>query len=157
MQDSRSTARRAARTAIVALALAAAGCGNSGEGAAGPSPRQPGKGSPVPTRARFTAATEVICDRTDKAVGAYIPLGSDPATRRANRQAVIGIIRKQMRDIEALGYPRGSRSDLEPFYRAMNAAVDRLAGDDSLDIEEEMGKAFGPHARDANRWAPGCA
>ena len=89
-------------------------------------------------------------------MGAYVPLGSDPATRRANRQAVIGIIRREMHDIEALGYPPGSSADLKPFYRAMNAAIERIAADDSLDVEDEMGKAFGPHAKAAHHWAPGC-
>ena len=140
--------------AVSAVALGAAGCGDS-EDRPAKSPRSSTR--PVPTRREYAAATAKICADEDRRMRAYIPLGSDPTTRHNSRLAIIAILRDGVDKTRALGYPPGSRHELEPLERLQYRLLDRLAEDDSLDLEDEFRKAFAPHAKTFQKYAPGCS
>lgn len=154
------TRRRSGRALALAAtgALAMAGCGNSDDpGDTTAAPATAAAGRPALTKAQFIRATADICRRTDRDISAFIPLGTDPATRHANRQGVIAVIRRQNEAIHALGYPPGaSRADLDGVHRDVAAALARAARDDTLDIEQEIGRALEPYADTLGEFTPDC-
>ena len=148
-----SARRTAIAVAVAILALGAGGCGNSSED-------EPTKATagplPTPTKKQYIDATAKICARADERVGAFIPLGTDPTTRRSSRQAIIEIIREQIDEMRAVGYPPGSRAKLDPVYRTVEQTLDRLEEDDSASIEDEIDEAVGRYAETAQEYTPGC-
>ena len=136
-----------------AAALGAAGCGNSDDQSA-KAPRS--STLPTPTRAEFAAATAKICARDDRRIAALTPLGTDPTTRHNSRLAIIAILREGVEDTAALGYPPGSRRELEPLVKMQYRLLDRLAKDDSLDLARELGEAFAPYVKTFQKYSPGC-
>lgn len=152
MPGSRRSASAATGAALLALAVAA--CGNSDEPPAGTTAR-PAAAAPTPTKAEFNRRAHAICAKTEEAIGAFIPLGSDPTTRHNSRVAIIGLIRDQITDLRALGFPPGSRAGLEGMYRDVEAALDRAAADDTVDIEREIEQAAARHP-ETREHAPDC-
>jgi hypothetical protein len=150
------SARRAATAAAVALlALGAGGCGNSSDESKN-GPAKPAGALPTPTKKQYIAATTKICARADERIGAFTPLGSDPTTRASSRQAIIEIIRDQIDEMRAVGYPPGSRAKLDLVYRAVEQTLDRVEADDSASIEDEIGQALSRYSDTAQEYTPGC-
>lgn len=141
---------------FVLTALAVGGCGNSDDEetrttAAKPAPQA------APTKAEFVRATTRICARTDREIRAFIPLGTDPTTRRANRAGIIAVIRRQIEDMQALGYPEGApRADLQSVYERADAVLDRAADDETIDVERSMGEALAPYQETLAEYTPNC-
>lgn len=146
----------ATAVAVALLALGAGGCGNSSDDSEN-EPTQPTGGAlPTPTKREYIAATAKICARADERIGAFIPLGTDPTTRRTSRQAIIEIINDQIDEMRAVGYPPGSRLKLEQVYRSVEETLDRLEEDDSASIEDEIDEAVGRYSETAQEYTPGC-
>jgi hypothetical protein len=146
----------ATAAAVALLALGTGGCGNSSDEPEN-EPAKPAAGTlPTPTKKQYIAATTKICARADERIGAFIPLGTDPTTRRSSRQAIIEIIRDQIDEMRAVGYPPGSRAKVEPIYRAVEQTLDRLETDDSASIEDGIDEAVAPYSETAQEYTPGC-
>jgi hypothetical protein len=127
------------------LALGAGGCGNSSDESENEPARPAADALPTPTKKQYIAATAKICARADERIGAFIPLGTDPTTRRSSRQAIIEIIREQVDEMRAVGYPPGARAKVESIYRAVEQTLDRAEKDESASIEDGIDEAV--HAR----------
>ena len=154
--SSPSVRTTAAAVAVALLALGAGGCGNSPDEAENESAKPAAGTVPTPTKRQYIAATAKICARADERIGAFIPLGTDPTTRRSSRQAIIEIIRDQIDEMRAVGYPPGARAKVESIYRAVEQTLDRVEKDDSASIEDEIDEAVGRYAEAAQEYTPGC-
>jgi hypothetical protein len=152
-----SVRRTAPALALALLVLGAGGCGNSPDESE-PEPPKPAAGAlPTPTKTEYIAATAKICARADDRIGAFIPLGTDPTTRRSSRQAIIEIIRDQIDEMRAVGYPPRSRAKIEALYRDVEQTLDRVEEDDSASIEDELDEAVARHSEAAEEYTPGCS
>jgi hypothetical protein len=142
--------------AVALLALGAGGCGNSSDEPEN-EPAKPATGElPTPSKRAYIAATAEICARADERIGAFIPLGTDPTTRRSSRLAIIEILHDQIDEMRAVGYPPGSRAKLEPIYIAFEQTLDRLEKDDSASIEDEIDETVARYSETAQEYTPGC-
>jgi sugar phosphate isomerase/epimerase len=121
------------------LALGAGGCGNSSDESENERAQPAADTLPTPTKQQYIAATAKICARADERIGAFIPLGTDPTTRRSSRQAIIEIIREQVDEMRAVGYPPGAR-----------------AKDESASIEDGIDEAVARYSETAQEYTPGC-
>jgi hypothetical protein len=151
-----SVRRTATAVAVALLALGAGGCGNSSDESENESAKPASGALPTPTKKQYIAATAKICARADERIGAFIPLGTDPTTRRSSRQAIIEILRDQTDEMRAVGYPPGSRAKLEPIYRAVEQTLARLEKDDSASIEDEIEETVARYSETAQEYTPGC-
>jgi hypothetical protein len=140
--------------AVAALALSS--CGNSSDEPAKEPAGKTHAAARTPSMQEFAAATAKICRRANHRVDGFLPLGTDPATRHSSRLAIIEILRGQIDDTVAVGYPPGSRRELEPVTRAGYRLVGRLEKDESLDLQREIGKTYAPYAAVLHKYAPGC-
>jgi ABC-type phosphate/phosphonate transport system substrate-binding protein len=151
-----SARRTATAVAVALLALGAGSCGNSSDESED-EPAKPAAGAlPTPTKQQYIAATAKICARADERIGAFIPLGTDPTTRRSSRQAIIEIIREQVDEMRAVGYPPGARAKVESIYRAVEQTLDRAEKDESASIEDGIDEAVARYSETAQEYTPGC-
>jgi hypothetical protein len=143
---------------VAVAAVAICGCGNSDEPAPPNAAKTSGTAKPRLSKQEFRRASSRICVRGDRQMRAFIPLGTDPATRRANRNGVIAVLRKQNDDLHALGVPAGALARVfEDVYRSVDVALDRAAKDETADIEQEVGAALMPYLDTLRRYTPDCA
>jgi hypothetical protein len=154
--SSPSVRTTAIAVAMALLALGAGGCGNSSDESENERAQPAADTLPTPTKQQYIAATAKICARADERIGAFIPLGTDPTTRRSSRQAIIEIIRDQVDEMRAVGYPPGARAKVESIYRAVEQTLDRAEKDESASIEDGIDEAVGRYSETAQEYTPGC-
>jgi hypothetical protein len=142
---------------LAVAALAAGGCGNSDDPAPPVTATAPSVHKARLTKQAYARASAKICARGDRAISAFIPLGTDPTTRRANRAGVIETLRRQNEDLHALGAPAGAPSRVfDDVYRSVGRALDRAAKDETADIEKEIDLALRPYGETLAKYTPDC-
>jgi hypothetical protein len=142
---------------IAAATVALGGCGNSGSPPPPATAAVPSPARPRLSRAEFARAAGKICARLGPEIGAFIPLGTDPTTRRANRSGVIAVIRRINGQLRALGYPVGASSrTFDDVYRGVDAAMLRAANDETVDIDKLFFTAANAHGGYLAKYAPAC-
>jgi hypothetical protein len=152
-----SPARHFLVAALAVAALALGACGDSDEPAPPTTATAPRPGQPRLTEQEFVRAAAQICARTERDIRAFIPLGSDPTTRRTNRTAVLGIIRRQNDELHALGRPVGAPPRVfDEIYRSVSSALEHAEQDATTDIESAVDSALRPFGETLARYTPAC-
>jgi hypothetical protein len=107
---------------ILAVGLLAGACSSGG-------------GGKTPEKAAYIKQANAICKKgntASDAIGKSINTNDEKAVLNAVHTRLVPLIRQQLKDIRALGYPKGDKDKLEALFTKEDKILDKYAKETTL-------------------------